>query len=326
MVVWMGSASCAAARGAARKRTIGVTTEYALQIDGLTKTFGERAVVDDVSFAVQAGEVFGFLGPNGSGKTTTIRMALDIIRPDRGGVALLGTRPSLSTLREVGYLPEAAGLPVKARVLDTIRYLARLKGLSRTEAEARADTLLQQVGLYDYRLKRVEALSLGMRQMIQFIVAIIHRPRLLILDEPFAGLDPLNVKLMKDMLAEHREAGATIMFSTHIMADVEEMCERIVLISDGRLLLFGDLAEIRRERGVRAVQVQAAAIPEQLSGAPVERLPGDVVEFRLEDGRTPESIFQAYAAAGVSVERFEQVMPSLTDIFIEEVSRAREGA
>lgn len=283
-------------------------------------------MVDDVSFAVQAGEVFGFLGPNGSGKTTTIRMALDIIRPDRGTVSLLGAPPGLSTLREVGYLPEAAGLPVKARVLDTIRYLARLKGLSRAEAEERADVLLQQVGLYEYRLKRVEALSLGMRQMVQFIVATIHRPRLLILDEPFSGLDPLNVKLMKDMLAEHRRNGATIMFSTHIMADVEEMCERIVLISDGRLLLFGDLAEIRRERGVRAVQVQSAAVPGPLSGAPFKRLPGDVIEFRLEDGWTSEAIFRAYATAGVAVERFERVMPSLTDIFIEEVSRARDGS
>lgn len=308
------------------KEREGVVSAFALTVDDLTKTFGERRVVDGVSFSVQEGEVFGFLGPNGSGKTTTIRMALDIIRPDGGSVSILGSRPELSVLHRVGYLPEAAGLPQKTRVIDTIRYLARLKGLAREEAEARADGLLQRVNLYEHRLKRVETLSLGMRQMIQFIVAIIHEPRLLILDEPFAGLDPLNVKLMKDILTERRQAGATIMFSTHIMADVEEMCERIALISDGRLLLFGDLADIRRERGVRAVQVQASAVPDELRQAPQEHLPGDVIEFELGDGWTPKRIFHAYAAAGMVVDRFEQVMPSLTDIFIEEVSRARDIA
>lgn len=299
---------------------------FALEVRGLTKTFGERTVVDGVSFAVQTGEVFGFLGPNGSGKTTTIRMALNILRPDAGAVSVLGAPPELSQLREVGYLPESAGLPAKSKVLDTIRYLARLKGLSRQAAEVRADELLQRVGLFEHRDKRVEALSQGMRQMIQFIVAIVHHPRLLILDEPFAGLDPLNVKLMKSILAEFQAEGATIMFSTHIMSDVEEMCERIALISDGRLLLFGDLADIKRDRGVRAVQVQAAAEPDGLRGVPREHLPGDVIEYRLDDDLTPEQIFRSYADSGVVVERFEQVLPSLTDIFIEEVSHAREAS
>ncbi len=296
---------------------------HALQIEGLTKTFGRRKVVDDVSFSVTRGEVFGFLGPNGSGKTTAIRMGLDIIRPDIGTVSILGSPPRLSILRSVGYLPEQAGLPPKARVLDTIRYLARLKGLSRAQAESRADELLSRVGLHEYRLKRVEALSQGMRQMAQFIVAIAHRPQLLILDEPFSGLDPLNVQLMKQILMEHRRDGATIVFSTHIMADVEEMCERIALISDGSLLLFGDLAQIRRERGVRAVQVQAAAVPEDLLHRGPRRLAGGVVEYDIGDDLTPEQIFQSYAGSGVPVDRFERVLPSLTDIFIEEVSRAR---
>lgn len=296
---------------------------FALKVDGLTKTFGERTVVDGISFHVEPGEVFGFLGPNGSGKTTTIRMALDIIRPDMGSVALLGSKPELSVLREVGYLPEESGLPPKVRILDTVRYFARLKGLSRAEAEARADGLLRAVGLYEHRNKKADALSQGMRQMTQFAVAIAHRPRLLILDEPFSGLDPLNVKLMKQILEEQRQAGATIMFSTHIMSDVEEMCERIALISDGKLLLFGDLADIRRERGVKAVQVQAEGIPEQLRTAPLQQLPGDVVEYDIGDSWTPERIFRAYAASGIPVDRFERVMPSLTDIFIEEVSRAR---
>jgi len=299
---------------------------HALEIEGLTKTFGERTVVDHASFSVRRGEIFGFLGPNGSGKTTTIRMALGLLRPDSGAISVLGSRPELSILRAVGYLPEEAGLPPKSRVVDVVRYLSRLKGLSLAEAETRTDELLRRVGLYEHRLKKVDAFSQGMKQMTQFVVAIAHRPQLLILDEPFSGLDPLNVQLMKQILVEHQRAGATIMFSTHIMADVEEMCERIVLISDGKVLLFGDLAEIRRERGVRAVQVQAIGVPEELRAGPLKELPGDVVEYEIGDKRTPEQIFRAYAASDIAVDRFERVLPSLTDIFIEEVSRARHRA
>jgi len=300
-----------------------LTQEKALQVDALTKTFGHRTVVDRVSFAVKPGEIFGFLGPNGSGKTTTIRMALGIIRPDSGSVSILDSRPELSVLRDVGYLPEEAGLPPRNRVFDTIRYLGRLKGLSRAEAEFRADELLNRVGLQEHRTARVGTLSQGMKQMIQFVVAIIHRPKLLILDEPFAGLDPLNVRLMKEILSEHREDGATIMFSTHIMSDVEEMCERIALISDGELLLFGDLGYIRRERGIKSVQVQAAGIPDNLKDDHSRTLPDGTLEYDIGDDRTPDEILESYVAAGIRVHRFERMLPSLTDIFIEEVSRAR---
>lgn len=297
----------------------------ALRVDALTKTFGRRTVVDKVSFWVRPGEVFGFLGPNGSGKTTSIRMSLGIIRPDSGTVSVFGAQPTLSVLRGVGYLPEEAGLPPRSRVFETIRYLGRIKGLSRAEAEKRADELLHRVGLYEHRLARVGTLSQGMKQMVQFIVSLIHEPRLLILDEPFSGLDPLNVKLMKEMLAERREAGATVMFSTHIMSDVEEMCERIALISDGELLLFGDLAEIRRERGVKAVQVQGVSVPAGLQSAHPRTLPDGSVEYDLDNGRTPDQILQAYVEAGIQVDRFERMLPSLNDIFIEEVQRARKA-
>ncbi len=295
----------------------------ALRAEGLTKAFGRRTVVDQVSFGVEQGEIFGFLGPNGSGKTTTIRMALGILRPDSGSISVLGSHPRLSILREVGYLPEEAGLPPRARVFDTIRYLGRLKGLTRREAESRADELLHRVGMHEHRLAKVGALSQGMKQMVQFIVTIAHRPKLLVLDEPFAGLDPLNVQLMKQILKEHQEAGATVMFSTHIMSDVEEMCERIVLISDGRLLLFGDLGRIRRERGLKSVQVQAAGIPDDLKNDSPRVLPDDTVEYDLVGGRMPEQILESYVAAGIRIDRFERMLPSLTDIFIEEVSRAR---
>jgi len=296
---------------------------YALQTIDLVKAFGDRTVVDSISFYVRPGEIFGFLGPNGSGKTTTIRMALGILRPDSGTVSVLGSPPRQAVLKGVGYLPEEAGLPPKARVLDTIRYLGRLKGLSRTDAQSRAEELLRRVGLYEHREAKVETLSQGMKQMIQFVTAVVHKPSLLILDEPFAGLDPLNVRLMKQILSEYRQAGTTIMFSTHIMSDVEEMCERIALISDGRLLLFGDLSAIKRERGIASVQVQAEAIPEELREDRFRVLGDGTVEYALGNGRTPEEILQAHVAAGIRLDRFERMLPSLNDIFIEEVSRAR---
>jgi ABC-2 type transport system ATP-binding protein len=295
-----------------------------LKVDGLTKAFGPRTVVDHVSLDVRPGEIFGFLGPNGSGKTTTIRMAQGIIRPDSGAVSILGAEPNREILAGVGYLPEQVGLPPKARVLDAIRYLVRLKGLSSAEAGSRADELLKRVGLGEYRMKKVDALSRGMRQMAQFVVAIAHQPRLIILDEPFSGLDPLNVRLMKEMPIERQRDGATIMFSTHVMSDVEEMCQRIALIADGKLLLFGDLGEIRRARGVKSVQVKAVSVPEELQHDHMKALPDDTIEYDIGQGRTPEQLFQAYAAAGIQVDRFERVVPSLNDIFIEEVSRARK--
>ncbi len=301
----------------------GPAARYALQTVDLAKTFGIRRVVDEISFHVSPGEIFGFLGPNGSGKTTTIRMALGILRPESGHVFVLGSPPRLEVLKGVGYLPEEAGLPPKTQVFDVVRYLGRLKGLSRTDAESRAEELLNRVGLYEHRRHKVETLSQGMKQMIQFVTCIVHKPALLILDEPFSGLDPLNVRLMKQILTEYQQNGTTVMFSTHVMSDVEEMCERIALISDGNLLLFGDLGTIKRERGIASVQVQASAIPDDLRDDRPRILPDGTAEYALGDGHTPERILQAYVDAAIPVDRFERMFPSLNDIFIEEVSRAR---
>ncbi len=300
--------------------------EPVLQVERLTKTFGRRTVVNDVSFHVKPGEIFGYLGPNGSGKTTTIRLALGIIRPDEGSkssVSLLGRPPGLDVLKDVGYLPEERGLTRDIRVLDAIRYLGRLKGLTFSESEERATELLQRVNLYEHRSKKVKGLSRGMTLLVQFIVAIVHDPKVIILDEPFAGLDPLNVELMKDMLLERQRAGATIMFSTHIMSDVEELCERVALIADGRLLLFGDLAEIKRQRGANSVQVKARRLPDDLADGGHRIASAGVVEVPIEGGRTPATILRSFLDAGIEVERFELSLPSLNDIFIEEVSSAR---
>jgi ABC-2 type transport system ATP-binding protein len=295
----------------------------ALQVDGLTKAFGSRTVVDDVSFNVRRGEMFGFLGPNGSGKTTTIRMCLGVIRPNAGSVRILGARPERDLLKRVGYLPEERGLTKQVKVVEVLRFLGRLKGMTGPAAEERALELLARVHLDEHRDKRVESLSRGMTQLVQFVAAIIHDPELIILDEPFSGLDPLNVELMKEMLAERQRAGATVMFSTHVLSDVEELCERVALIADGRLLLFGDLARMKRERGAHAVEVQAARVPDGLAAVRRQTLPGGAVAYPLGGGATPEDILRSYIDAGIEVERFELALPSLNDIFVEEVSRAR---
>ena len=297
---------------------------YALEIDGLTKRFGDKTVVDDISFSVEEGEVFGFLGPNGSGKTTTIRTALGILHQDAGDVRLLGGLSAAEAMPRVGYLPEERGLLRKEKVSNILRYLGRLRGLSKTEALDRGLELLHRVGLYEHRDKKVEGLSRGMTQLVQFVASLIHHPELIILDEPFSGLDPLNVQLMKEMLAVEQARGATVIFSTHVLSDVEEMSERVALIADSKLILFGDLNEIRRSRGANAVVVEAPSHPDDLPGAQRHAGRAGQVEYRLSDELSPEMILNGYASAGIILSRFEQVLPSLNDIFIEEVSNARK--
>jgi len=298
---------------------------YALEIEGLTKRFGDKTVVNDISFTVNEGEVFGFLGPNGSGKTTTIRTALGIIRQDAGEIRLLGGLSSAEAMPRVGYLPEERGLLRKEKVSNILRYLGRLRGLSKTDALDRGLELLHRVGLYEHRDKKVEGLSRGMTQLVQFVASLLHHPELIILDEPFSGLDPLNVQLMKEILASEQARGATVIFSTHVLSDVEEMSERVALIADSKLILFGDLNEIRRSRGANAVVVEAPSHPEDLPGAQRHAGRGGRVEYRLSDDLAPEMILNAYASSGIVLSRFEQVLPSLNDIFIEEVSNARQN-
>ena len=296
-----------------------------LRADALTKSFGRHTVVDDVSFQVRRGEMFGFLGPNGSGKTTTIRMCLGIIRPNSGSIQIRDSLPDREVLKNVGYLPQERGLTKKVKVVEVLRYLGRLKGMSKGDAEQRALDLLKRVDLYEHRDKQIESLSGGMAQFVQFIGAIIHDPEFIILDEPFSGLDPLNVTLIKELLSERQKAGATVMFSTHIMSDVEELCERVALIADSHLLLFGDLAEIKHARGARSIEVQAKGVPADLTDAEIRTLHGGVVEYAIDNGWTPAAILRSYLDAGIEVERYQMSLPSLNDIFVEEVSRARSA-
>ena len=297
----------------------------ALAIEGVTKVYGRTTVVDDVSFTVEPQEILGLVGPNGAGKTTTIRMALDIIHPDTGTVALFGSAPTRQALQRVGYLPEERGLYQKAVLRDVLRYLGRLKGLSNKDAQARTDAMLQRVGLYEHRAKKVQALSRGMSQLAQFASALLHLPDLIILDEPFSGLDPLNVQVMKEIISEQQQRGASIIFSSHDMEDVEEMCERVVLISSGTVLLYGVLDELKRARGIQSIRVTAPRQPADVPGVSNAKVADGQFEYMLTDGVDPNTVLRSFLDNGIPVERFEVALPSLREMFIEEVSRARSA-
>ena len=297
----------------------------ALAIEGVTKVYGRTTVVDDVSFTVEPQEILGLVGPNGAGKTTTIRMALDIIHPDTGAVALFGSAPTRQALQRIGYLPEERGLYQKAVLRDVLRYLGRLKGLSNKDAQARTDAMLQRVGLYEHRAKKVQALSRGMSQLAQFASALLHLPDLIILDEPFSGLDPLNVQVMKEIISEQQQHGASIIFSSHDMEDVEEMCERVVLISSGAVLLYGVLDELKRARGIQSIRVTAPRQPADVPGVSNAKVADGQFEYMLTDGVDPNMVLRSFLDNGIPVERFEVALPSLREMFIEEVSRARSA-
>ena len=296
-----------------------------LEIKDVTKVYDRRTVVDRVTLVVERGEVFGLLGPNGSGKTTTIRMALDIIRPDSGRVSLMGGIPPREALAKVGYLPEERGLYQKSRVIDILTYLGRLKRLDATTAAARAGEMLRRVGLYEERALKVQALSRGMSQLVQFAGALVHEPDLIILDEPFSGLDPLNVQLMKDTIREHQVRGAAVIFSTHQMRDVEELCQRVLLINEGKTLLYGNLHEAKRARGTHNVRIMAERRPDHIPGATQVLGKDGLFEYQIGEETPPDDVIRSFLDAGIHVERYEVALPSLNEIFIDEVSRARNA-
>lgn len=292
------------------------TTPVAVEANGLWKRYGERDVVRDVSFSVERGELLGFVGPNGSGKTTTIRMLLDILPPSRGNVLLFGEAISEEAQTRIGYLPEERGLYQGQRVWPTLLYLAELKGMPRDEAERRAEEVLTRVGMYEHRTKKVRELSRGMGQLIQFSAAIMHRPSFIVLDEPFSGLDPINVRLMKEIMVELHEQGTSIMFSTHQMTDVEEMCDKVIMISQGTVVLDGRLAEVKRRYAENAYYVETegtlGSLPSALS---VEKKgPGSLIKLRPE--ARPDVLLRELMGGGSSIQRFEVAMPTLEEIFI----------
>ena len=297
----------------------------AIAAEHITKNYGNLRAVDDLSFEVYSGEVFALLGPNGSGKTTTIRMILDILKPDSGRIAVFGGPLTEAAKDRIGYLPEERGLYRGVQVLDMMIYLGTLKGLSPSEARRRSLELLDKLELSEHAKSKVSELSKGMQQKIQFAVTVLHQPDLIIVDEPFSGLDPVNTLTIKELLTEHRERGGAIVMSTHQMHQVEEMADRLLMISRGQQKLYGPVDEVRKQYALHAVVVEGEGNWSTLPG--VERVEIEEngrrgVTLFLKPGVTPDDLLAAMAAApDIRLRRFELAVPSLNDIFIQVVGR-----
>ncbi|MCC7052409.1 MAG: ATP-binding cassette domain-containing protein [Gemmatimonadaceae bacterium] len=307
-------------------------SELAIDIRGVTKRYAEHHAVRDLSLQVPRGTVYGLLGPNGAGKTTTIRMILDIIAPDEGSIAIFGTKHNAKgVLDRIGYLPEERGLYKKMKVRDVLKFLAELKGVGGAEAEKRIDTWMDRMSLRtadkDWGESKVDELSRGMQQKVQFIGTLLHDPELVILDEPFSGLDPINAQALKDTVVELKDRGRTVIFSTHIMDNAEKLCDAVCIIAQGRKVLDGSVSDVKAAHAGRTVAVAFDGAP----GAAVDLVLGDpalvsgmddqnrYLEIELAAGASSGELLRRLVDAGASLQRFERVQPSLHRIFLEKV-------
>jgi len=306
----------------------------ALRVDSIVKKFGNHTAVDGVSFEVPSGSVYGILGPNGAGKSTTLRMINDIIAPDAGKITLFEKySPGPEAAGQIGYLPEERGLYPKMNVLEMVAFMGELRGLSGSESRKRAQAWIERLGLAQWMKNKVQDLSKGMQQKVQFATALIHEPALVILDEPWSGLDPINAEVLQEVVEEIRAAGRTVMFSTHGMEQAEKVCDYVCIIARGQKVLDGNLREIKRAASseglvalgfeddaskgrAKAVLDDKALISEQR-----EPRPGDVAdcEVKLADGVAPQRLLASLLSADVGVRRFEVVVPTLHQIFVERV-------
>jgi ABC-2 type transport system ATP-binding protein len=297
---------------------------FSIEVNHIFKTYGTRPAVDDVSFDVNQGEIFGLIGPNGAGKTTTIRMMMDIIKPDSGDIKVMGEKLNDNSKNKIGYLPEERGLYKKMSVMDTIIYFASLKGIDSQLARQRGEELLKRADLLPHQNKRIEELSRGMSQIIQVIITVIHEPDLIILDEPFSGLDPVNTQLLKDLIRDLKNKGKTIIMSTHLMNDIEELCDRLLMINKGRAVLYGSLAEVKANYRNNAVLVETTGPLGTIDGVLEQRPHNGAVELKLDAKTTPQMLLERLVQKGIVVNRFELSTPSLTEIFIKVVGNEHE--
>ena len=295
----------------------------AIQVSHVSKSFGETRAVEDVSFEVARGELFGLLGPNGAGKTTTIRIILDIFRADSGTVSILDGPMEEAKKARIGYMPEERGLYQDITLERCLLYLASLKGVPKEEARKRLDGYLERFDLSAHRTKKVKELSKGMQQKAQIINTILHQPEIIIIDEPFTALDPINVQLVKDLMRELHAQGATIVMSTHQMHQVEELCDRILLINDGRDVLYGNLKEIQRRFSGHEVLISTEQTLPELSGVVDVARHNATSRLILSNTVTPQDIFKEIARRDILVESFEVAVPSLDEIFIKVVEESR---
>ncbi len=289
----------------------------AVRLSGVTKSFGAHTAVSDFDLEIPKGTILGLLGPNGSGKTTTIRMIMAILLPDAGSVELLGGSPDMSRRSRVGYLPEERGVYPKMKVIEQLVFLGELRGLARGNARQRAAEWLDRLGLKDWAAKKVQDLSKGMQQKVQFIGTILHDPDLLILDEPFSGLDPINQDVLESIVREESARGKTILFSTHLMEQAERLCERVCMISRSRKVIDGDLKELKRRERTGAVAVEFEGDPGWLDRAGVVERERAGDAWHIPPSRVrPDELLAAAVRDGVMLRRFEVLEPRLHEIFV----------
>ena len=289
----------------------------AVEVSHVNKSFKGVKVVDDVSFTVDRGEILGMVGPNGAGKTTTIRMMMDIIKPDSGEISILGEPLREETKDRIGYLPEERGLYKKITVAESLTYLARLKNVEPQRARERMAVMLERVNMLAHKDKKIEALSRGMGQIIQFISTILHDPELVVLDEPFSGLDPVNTELLKELVRELKSEGKCIILSTHIMNQVEELCDRVLMINRGRAVLYGSLTEIRAAYRNNSIFLECDHLPGEIPGVTGSKNHGKYTELFLDGIASPQDVLSMLLGQGTNVTRFEVSTPSLNEIFIQ---------
>jgi ABC-2 type transport system ATP-binding protein len=292
-------------------------TAPTVMVSHLSKSFGPVRAVEDVSFEVFPGEIFGLLGPNGAGKTTCIRMMLDIFTAEHGEISVLGGKMDEAKKNRIGYMPEERGMYKDLKLEPTLIFLARLKGLSEAEAKRRLPAWLRRLDLYDHRYKKVQELSKGMQQKAQVIATLLHEPDLIVIDEPFSGLDPVNTRLVEEIIREQQAAGKTIIMSTHQMHQVEALCSRIALIDKGRTVLYGEVDQIKRNFAGNAVTITGQGDFTNIPGVLDARQVNGDWHMSLAPGTGPQDVFRALAVRdGLKIERFEIAEPSLDDIFI----------
>jgi len=293
--------------------------EFAVKARAITKRFGNFCAVSDLSFAIGKGQIYGLLGPNGAGKTTTIRMLMNILIPDEGVIEVFNQAMNPELQKRIGFLPEERGMYFKMKVYDFLLFIVRLKGVETGGAKLQIDKWLEKVGLMDWKMKKIEDLSKGMQQKIQFIATVLHDPDLIILDEPFSGLDPVNTNMLKDILIELNQSGKTIIFSTHIMEQVEKLCEQICLIDRGKKVVEGKLTDVKKTYGRNNVIISFDGDDKFLDRDDLiksRNVYGNYAELKMHDGKDPQELLQA-ALGHTKIKKFEVVEPTLNDIFID---------
>jgi ABC-2 type transport system ATP-binding protein len=297
----------------------------AVEVNHIAKTFAGKIAVKDLLFSVEQGEIFGLIGPNGAGKTTTIRMMMDILKPDSGDISIFGRKLGEESKNKLGYLPEERGLYKKLKVLDCIGYLASLKGMDPRQAVSKAEGYLDRVGLLASKNKKIDELSKGMGQIVQFILTIVHDPQLIILDEPFSGLDPVNTEILKAILLELRNQGKALIFSTHQMNQVEELCDRVMMVNQGSAVLYGALREIKDSYRHNTVLLEMEGEPGTIAGVTaVSNRNKGYYELTLDGKTNPQQVLAILVAGGRTIHRFEVAAPSLNEIFIKLAGQKNE--